>query len=640
MKNAILLGLLLFFINLSAQKSPYKWGEFSDQEIQMDVYPDDSSAAAVTLGKWGRFQTFYNDQQVTYYTYHFRKKILAEDGLDIANVSFQFNDSYKFSGLKAQTINYENGKAEYTKLEKSDFIKSKISKEISGIKFTFPKAKVGSIIEYKYNIIVENIFSLRPWYFQEEYPMVESIYEGVIPQYFSYVFMTQNAQNIETEQNNVTGRTRHKWVCKNLPAMKQEEYMPNILDYFTHIKFQLKGVDWPGQAPQIILSTWQSLSEELLLQSEFGSQLRIKVLKYFDTIDKVDKSLDPKTRVENIFNHIVNNYEWNGKLGIYPSNRMKELSSIRKGNGAALNFLLINALKELDIEAHPVLVSSVGNGQVFDLYPFTGQFNHTIAYVNTGEAEFLVDATANTRPFDMLPLRDINSIGFIVQKEGSNSWVDLRNVQSGNHTCSIVGELDSEGVFSGEYTYLDKGYEGYLLREKLANQTKEAYFAESMETEDGDYTFEEIVLENLKEPAQPLQANVKLQSPEFVSVINDFMYLNPMLNEGMDENPFQLKERQYPVDFAYPQSETYVLNLKLPEGYEVESIPDQLRITLPDKSISFSYSVSLTQQGGIQVLNRFNIKRSYFPPEEYEDLKSFFNMIVEKHAEQIVLKKM
>ena len=41
----------------------------------------------------------------------------------------------------------------------------------------------------------------------------------------------------------------------------------------------------------------------------------------------------------------------------------------------------------------------------------------------------------------------------------------------------------------------------------------------------------------------------------------------------------------------------------------------------------------------IQVMSKFNINKTMFLPEEYLALKRFYNQIIAKHAEQIVLKK-
>jgi hypothetical protein len=52
----------------------------------------------------------------------------------------------------------------------------------------------------------------------------------------------------------------------------------------------------------------------------------------------------------------------------------------------------------------------------------------------------------------------------------------------------------------------------------------------------------------------------------------------------------------------------------------------------------FEYRIS-ESGGSISLRTRLRIKRTVFAPEEYELLREFFNMVVAKQNEQIVLKK-
>ena len=50
----------------------------------------------------------------------------------------------------------------------------------------FPNVKDGSVLEWKYELMSENIFSLGTWYFQYSIPVVHSSYKVSIPSYFNY----------------------------------------------------------------------------------------------------------------------------------------------------------------------------------------------------------------------------------------------------------------------------------------------------------------------------------------------------------------------------------------------------------------------------------------------------------------------
>jgi len=84
--------------------------------------------------------------------------------------------------------------------------------------------------------------------------------------------------------------------------------------------------------------------------------------------------------------------------------------------------------------------------------------------------------------------------------------------------------------------------------------------------------------------------------------------------------------------------EKYILNLTIPEGYEVAELPEDIKMTLPDGSGSYLYMIQVTNNV-LQLRCEEALKKPVYLPEEYEALKSLFDLIFEKEAEQIILKK-
>ena len=54
---------------------------------------------------------------------------------------------------------------------------------------------------------------------------------------------------------------------------------------------------------------------------------------------------------------------------------------------------------------------------------------------------------------------------------------------------------------------------------------------------------------------------------------DDHLYINPMLFPQLKSNPFIQTERVLPIEFPYPYKFTMLSTLTLPEGYEVEELP-------------------------------------------------------------------
>jgi hypothetical protein len=116
------------------------------------------------------------------------------------------------------------------------------------------------------------------------------------------------------------------------------------------------------------------------------------------------------------------------------------------------------------------------------------------------------------------------------------------------------------------------------------------------------------------------------------------IYLNVLAGLGQNHNPFSAEKRVYPVDFRCPLKDNYVFTYEIPAGYKVESLPEQVRFTLPDQSASFKFVIA-ARDNKIMVSSTLTITKPVYITSEYENLRDFFARIVAKHAQQIVLKK-
>ena len=119
---------------------------------------------------------------------------------------------------------------------------------------------------------------------------------------------------------------------------------------------------------------------------------------------------------------------------------------------------------------------------------------------------------------------------------------------------------------------------------------------------------------------------------------NGMIYLNPMFSESLRSNPFKSANRKYPVEMPCVMDVNYTLSMQIPVGYVVEDMPKSTLVKYNDGEGIFQFLIG--QQGDmIQLRSRIKLGRANYEPDEYTSLREFFDMIVKKHAEQIVLKK-
>jgi hypothetical protein len=121
-------------------------------------------------------------------------------------------------------------------------------------------------------------------------------------------------------------------------------------------------------------------------------------------------------------------------------------------------------------------------------------------------------------------------------------------------------------------------------------------------------------------------------------VIGDRIFFNPMLFFANTVNPFKQEKREYPIDFIFPRKDNYLITIKLPEGYVVETLPASMSLSMEQNIGSFKYNI-VNNPGQLQLNISYEINHATISQDYYVTIKDFFKKMIEKQTEKIVLKK-
>ena len=144
--------------------------------------------------------------------------------------------------------------------------------------------------------------------------------------------------------------------------------------------------------------------------------------------------------------------------------------------------------------------------------------------------------------------------------------------------------------------------------------------------------------QNIKEIEQSAKQLHEFTINEYGITAGDILYINPFVAGQTKENIFKLPVREYPVDFGSPMEKIYMSRISIPEGYSVDELPPSKVIALPNGAARYTYNVSQVGNS-LNVISSLQINKSLFLQDEYPNLREFYNQLVAKQAEQIVLKK-
>ena len=605
-------------------------------------------------------------------TRHTRIKIFKKEGYSFAD---QMIELYSHNGikeevgiLKAATYNLEGKKVVSSKMSKrSSVFKDEINEYWNSVKFTLPDVKEGSIIEFEYTIRSNRISRLPTWYFQETVPVLWSEFNVEAPEYFVYkqigfgyeplqissqtsgtgaITITyggellrdsggayKTSKHVETQKYKTN---RYRMVAIDVPPFIVEPMLTTKENYISKVKFELSRTEFPGQPLKLYTETWESINLRLLEHGRFGNQLDggLFLNKPLESINSTFD--DPVEKMVAIHKYIQDNMKWDGFYSMY-SGSLRSAFNDKSGTIGDINLMLIVMLKKAGFDTYPVVLSTRSNGFINKLFPSLSSVNYVIAMVKHEGSTYLLDASDPYCTVNMLPTRCLNGEGLIVEKDKSD-WVDLNPSKSMDSETVISLETDQEGDFMGTIVITDKDYSAANKRKEIEDEKSEDDYIESFENNNEGLEVLDYRFDNLKDLYKPFSASYEVKISGISDRAGGLIYINPMFFDRMKSNIFRIEERKYPIDFGSPVHEVFKLNLKVPEGFYVDELPENTEFDFGNKRLVFSYRME-ENEGVISLVNEIHINDILFLYDDYKGLKEFFNKIVEKHSEMLVLRQ-
>jgi hypothetical protein len=643
MKKIILVFTFFFAIQINvAQK--LKLGNVTIEELSQKVHPIDSSAAAAVIFKKGE-TTFLlgNDGEWSVQReVEMKIKIYKTEGLDYANQEVSYfvggNTTENVWFSNAATYNLENGKIVKTKLSSEGKFNEEVNDDWKIKKITLPAVKEGSIIEYSYRTVSPYITRIDDWYFQMDIPIDYVEYKIYLPKYFKYTTSLIGFEDIEREEKSLNDNINsvvYKYKKENVPAIKEEKYVANIKNYTSILKYELASIDYPNQPIKNFALDWEGVTKTIYEHNKFGSELNYK--SYFDDdIDLLIKNGDSdEVKMNKIFKFVQQKMNWNEKNGIYTDLGVKKAYKENVGNVSDINIMLVAMLRYAGLDANPVLLSTRSNGVA--IFPNRSAFNYVVAAVQNGNEIHLLDATNKNSIPNILPLKTINWFGRLIKKDGTSFSINLMKKPISYESVALMANINEDGTIEGKIRKQMYNHNAFVFRERHGNLNENTYI-ENLEKKHNGIEISEYNIKNKKELSEPIIESFTFKHNNVVDLIGSKMYISPLLFYQLDENPFKLENRKYPVDFPYPFRDSYNFNLKVPENYEIEFIPNPITYVMENGNVSFTFKISVVNKN-IQISSTFDVNETIIPASEYLSLKTLFKEMINKQAEKIILKR-
>lgn len=655
--------LMLLSCGAIAQKASFKFGKPNPDELVMTECSFSKDAKAMVIGDVGVIRFRYNSDKGFQFAFDrtVRIKIFSQDASDLGNVVVRVykgnSGKEEVSGIKGVTYNLEDGQVLESKLKNSDVFTEQINERWEAVKFALPSVKEGSVFEYTYTITSDFISNLRTWEFQDKIPVQWSEIDIIIPEFFNYQNIFRGFAPLAVDENNsVTERfnysyqkdlnanmsggsstergtfsslSKHlRWAASKVEPLKQEPFMTSIMDYAFQVEFQLESIKYPNSPLKVVAGSYDKINKELLEHTNFGKALDKKL----DLAELTSGTPLPESMAERasfIYELIKAKMEWNEFNAVFASQSVNQILKGGKGSVADINLSLVSAFRAAGLESNPVVISTRNNGKMHPVYPSYDRMNYVVAAVMIDGKPYFADASRKSLSFNLLPEFCMNGEAWMVTPAGGQ-WVNVHG-NSFSESAFFKMEIADNRIF-GVLEQKKDGYSGFEARTSIREQGVEKY-AQSLNDKNVDWEIAATKVD-WENPYQPLTVSANI-SADFDG---ERLYVNPIFS-GIKENPFKEEERKMHIDIPYGYQVKSFFSLNLPEGYTIAEIPENMVMALPDKAGMFRYLAS--QQGNtISITSQFTLSRLIYTTEEYAMLKEFYEKMVAKNNEVLVLTKM
>jgi hypothetical protein len=646
----LFLILFSFHVTLILAQTQLEWGKCPISDFQMEKYPQDTTADAVILQDVGIITATVDPFEYTF-DHHRRMKIFTQNGMEQATITIPY---YKEGGgefirkVKAQVLQ-PNG--QHIELQKTDFYKEEVSNYWAVLKFTFPNLQPGSIIEYKYELVSNRLTELKDWYFQQDIPVRYSHLKAGISERLQYIYLFQGAEYLQKQadgtyllgESTIAKINPPDYEMQNVPAFKQEPFTTTEDDYKSKIKFQLDKVLYPRgneYYAEPVLSSWDEIRDKLWMYEFFGEQFTRKA--NFKTVLEAVLPLTlaantQKTKAKIIYDYLAKNLAWNNiNAGIFALERLDKAFEKKSCTHSEANLMLLAVLRELEIEAHPILTSSRDHGRLIPISPILDQFNYLLVQAKLDGEWLLLDVGDPLRPMGYPSVNALNYKGWKLERT-KHEWIDIEMPLSKNTwvvRCTIEGNS-----LVGQFQTKSKGY--YALEERMDYREDNTgnYWSKKLNTGGISMRIDSFTASNYEDIEADFVTNFRFNLQDWATENDNFLYISPVIYAALKENPFKSEKRLYPVDYNYRFINQYAFQVTIPSGYEIEQLPENIEVLLPNKGGSFRVTTS-TLNGKIQFLANLDIKRLQYHPLEYAALKDCYDTLIAKYDDMIVLKKL
>jgi hypothetical protein len=510
-------------------------------------------------------------------------------------------------------------------------------------------ADAGVVFGYQSKTEEQPLFNQDAWAFQNRLPTLESRYSLMLPAGWRATSITFNHEKIEPS---VTGTT-FVWELKDLPPIRPEPASPQVKSLVPRVAINYFVGDSSASASSRVFENWIQVSR-------WGTELHDPQAIPDENVAAKARELtaSSKTELERIkaIAHFVQSLQYIsidigvGRGNGYRPHPASQVLAKAYGDCKDKANLMRAMLKAVNITAYPVFIYSGDSTRVREEWASPYQFNHCIIAVKVTDDTvvptvidnklgrlLIFDATDSNTPVGDLPEDEQGSLALVVAGEaGELVRMPMLPPEASSFDRQADVVLTSEGSISATVRERANGQAAADFRRQFRRLSPASYRkmiedwvgygatgaqVSRLEPKDNNEggRFDLDVDFTANNYGQLMQNRLLVFKPAIVS-----RHESLSLTEPIRKHPIVLESHSF--------SET--VRVKLPSGFDVDELPDALKLDVSFGSYKTTYAV---KDGELVFTRTLSQRAGTIPADQYQTVRNFFERIRAAEQAPVVL---
>ncbi|HEX8890391.1 MAG TPA: DUF3857 domain-containing protein [Pyrinomonadaceae bacterium] len=511
-------------------------------------------------------------------------------------------------------------------------------------------ADAGSVFGYQVTSEERPLFGQDRWLFQERLPTLLSRYTLALPTGWRASSVTFNHAKIEPT---VTGTT-YTWELQNLSPIEPEPASPSVANLAPHLAINYYPTEGTPNAGLRTFDNWTEVSR-------WATEIHDPQAALDDQIAAKARELtaNAKTELEKIqaIGHFVQNLQYIsidigvGRGNGYRPHPASQVLAKAYGDCKDKANLMRAMLKAIKITAYPVTIYLGDPTYVREEWASPEQFNHCIVAVRVSDETqaptiiqhpklgrlLIFDATDESTPVGDLPDVEQGSLALVVAgDDGALLRMPVTPPEANKVERQAEATLAPDGSITATVHELAVGQKAADFRREFRGQARPDYvkMIEGWVTRGVNGAQVSKVEPVDDNQAERFTLNVEFSAAAYAQLMqNRLLVFKPALVSRRESLFLTASARKHPV-ILEPNSYAETVHIKLPAGFDVDELPDPLKLQTAFGTYSTSYEV---KDGQLLFTRSLTLRAATIPADQYTAVRNFFERIRAAEQSPVVL---